>query len=252
MGKTFKKIVMIPKKIHYCWLSDDPMPEKILKCIESWKRFLPDYDLVKWDLNRFPLSKNDWVREAFENKKYAFSADYIRLYALATEGGIYLDSDVEVLRSFNDLLEYPYFICKENSPQGIEAAIIGAEKNTPWVVECLNYYKGRHFIDENGKAQTAVLPSILKECILNKFEVRFIDSPSHFIYDDKIVCVLPTDYFSPKNYVTKKIAITQNTYTIHHFAGTWQPLWKRIILKIWVPFSVKYPKLSEYIKSKFK
>ena len=174
------------------------------------------------------------------------------MYALATEGGIYLDSDVEVLRSFDDLLEYPYFICKENSPQGIEAAIIGAEKNTPWVVECLNYYKGRHFIDENGKAQTAVLPSILKECILNKFEVRFIDSPSHFIYDDKIVCVLPTDYFSPKNYVTKKIAITQNTYTIHHFAGTWQPLWKRIILKIWVPFSVKYPKLSEYIKSKFK
>lgn len=100
---------MIPKKIHYCWLSDDPMPEKLLKCVESWKKYLPDYELVKWDLKKFPLSKNPWVREAFENKKYAFAADYIRLYALATEGGIYLDSDVEVLKSFDDLLKYPYF-----------------------------------------------------------------------------------------------------------------------------------------------
>ena len=242
---------MIPKKIHYCWLSDDPMPEKILKCIESWKRFLPDYELVKWDLNRFPLSKNVWVKEAFENKKYAFATDYIRLYALVTEGGIYLDSDVEVLKPFDDLLKYPYFVCIENSPQGIEAAIIGAEKNTPWIVECLNYYKGKHFIDENGKAQIAVLPSILRKCILNKFEMKHIISPSQFIFDEKIVCVLPTDYFSPKNYVTKKISITENSYSIHHFAGTWQPLWKRIILKVWVPFSAKYPILAQRIKKHF-
>lgn len=82
--------------------------------------------------------------------------------------------------------------------------------------------------------------------------MKFIDSPSDFVYDDKIVCVLPTDYFSPKNYVTKKIAITQNTYSIHHFAGTWQPLWKRIVLKVWVPFSVKCPRISNFIKSKVK
>ena len=82
--------------------------------------------------------------------------------------------------------------------------------------------------------------------------MKFIVSPSHFMFDDKIVCVLPTDYFSPKNYVTKKISVTENTYCIHHFAGTWQPLWKRILLKIWVPFSVKHPKLSEFIKSKIK
>lgn len=241
---------MIPKKIHYCWLSDDPMPEKLLKCVESWKKYLPDYELVKWDLKKFPLSKNPWVREAFENKKYAFAADYIRLYALATEGGIYLDSDVEVLKSFDDLLKYPYFICKENSPQGIEAAIIGAEKNTLWIKECLNYYNGKHFIDKDGKAQTAVLPSILKKCILSKFEMRFIDNPSQFVDDKEVVCVLPMDYFSPKNYVTKKITITANTYSIHHFAGTWQPLWKRLALKIWVPFSVKYSGLAKVIKEK--
>lgn len=169
---------------------------------------------------------------------------------MATEGGIYLDSDVEVLKSFDDLLKYPYFICKENSPQGIEAAIIGAEKNTLWIKECLNYYNGKHFIDKDGKAQTAVLPSILKKCILSKFEMRFIDNPSQFVDDKEVVCVLPMDYFSPKNYVTKKITITANTYSIHHFAGTWQPLWKRIALKLWVPFSVKYPKLAKVIKGK--
>ena len=239
---------MIPKKIHYCWLSNDPMPENLLKCIESWRKFLPDYELIKWDLERFPLSKNYWVKEAYENKKYAFAADYIRLYALATEGGIYLDSDVEVLKSFDNLLEYPYFICKENSPQGIEAAIIGAEKETPWVMECLKYYKDKHFIDKNGNLQTAVLPSILKKCILNKFEIIHISSIDNFIKEKKVVCVLPMDYFSPKNYVTKKIVITKNTYTIHHFAGTWQPLWKKILLNIWVPFSVKYPQIANYIK----
>ena len=108
------------------------MPDKLTKCLESWKNKLPDYEIIKWDLNKISLEHNLWIKQAFERKKYAFAADYIRLYALATEGGIYLDSDVEVLKSFNDLLHLPYFICKENSPQGIEAAIIGAEKNTPW------------------------------------------------------------------------------------------------------------------------
>lgn len=97
---------MIPKKIHYCWLSNEPLPAKLQACVESWKKYLPDYEIVKWDLNKFPLEKNIWVRQAFESKKYAFAADYIRLYALATEGGIYFDSDVEVIKPFDDLLDF--------------------------------------------------------------------------------------------------------------------------------------------------
>lgn len=239
---------MIPKIIHYCWLSDDAMPEKLLQCIRSWKKFLPDYEIIKWDLHRFPLEKNVWVKEAFERKKYAFAADYIRLYALATEGGIYLDSDVEVLKSFDDLLDLPYFVCQENSPQGIEAATIGAEKGTPWIQKCLDYYTGKHFVDPKGNIHTAVLPSILKKCILESFRMKQIKDISEFIYDKNIVCVLPMDYFSPKNYVNKKIRMTNNTYSIHHFAGTWQPVWKRILLRIWVPFSVKFPTLAKKIK----
>lgn len=241
---------MIPKKIHYCWLSNDPIPERLQKCIDSWKRILPSYEIIRWDLKRFPLSTNIWVEEAFKRKKYAFAADYIRLYALATEGGIYLDSDVEVLKSFDDLLELPYFICKENSPQGIEAATIGAEKGTGWILKCLDFYKGKHFVDESGKEQTAVLPSILSKNIEMAYKVKYINTVDEFDFKENVVNVLPYYYFSPKNYVTKKLMLTSETYSIHHFAGTWQPVWKKILLRIWVPMTVRFPKITIWIKDK--
>lgn len=243
---------MIPKKIHYCWLSDDEMPEKLQKCIDSWYKYLPDYEFIKWDLTRFTLDKSIWVKQAFERKKYAFAADYIRLYALATEGGIYLDSDVEVLKSFDSLLHLPYFICEENSPQGIEAAIIGAEKGTTWILKSLEYYTEKQFIKEDGGYNTTVLPSILKNVIINNFKIQMINSPFDFIYENNVVCVFPSEYFSPKNYVTKKIFITPQTFSIHHFSGSWQPLWKKILLRIYVPLSVRYPRLTKRIKNYIK
>ena len=239
---------MIPKKIHYCWLSSDPFPEKITKCINSWKKCLPDYEIIKWDLERFPLEKCKWVKQAFEHKKYAFAADYIRLYALATEGGIYLDSDVEVLRPFDNLLGLPYFICKENSPQGIEAATIGAEIGCDWINKCLAYYDEKNFVDDNGEQCTRVLPSIMKEVILSAYEIKEVSSPDEIKEDAKFVYVLPSDFFSPKNYISKRVKVTNNTYSIHHFAGTWQPVWKKILLLAWVPFSVKFPKTASYLK----
>ena len=167
---------MIPKKIHYCWLSEDAMPASFMYNIESWRKNLPDYEFVKWDRKRFPLGKNIWVRQAFERKKYAFAADYIRLYALATEGGIYLDCDVEVLKSFNDLLHLPYFICRENSPQGIEAAVMGAEKGIPWIMQSLGYYHGRKFVNEDGVEQTAVLPSVLTHVISAHYRLSYVNA----------------------------------------------------------------------------
>ena len=114
---------MIPKVIHFCWLSGDKYPSKIRYCINSWKEKLPDYEIRLWDLSRFDIDSSVWCKEAFEMKKYAFAADYIRCYALYKEGGIYLDSDVELLRSFDDLLHLPYFIGEEQGGN-IEPAII--------------------------------------------------------------------------------------------------------------------------------
>lgn len=239
---------MIPQKVHYCWLSGDTMPDKFQYNIETWKKKLPNYEFVKWDLERFPLEKNIWVRQAFERKKYAFAADYIRLYALATEGGIYLDCDVEVLKPFDDLLHLPYFVCSENSPQGIEAAVLGAEKGTPWIIKSLDYYHGRKFVNDNGVEQTAILPSVLTEVINKHYKLQFVDEVSMFVNSQECVCILPSKYFCPKNYVTKKISITKNTYCIHHFAGTWQPVWKKILLYLWVPLSARYPFLKSIKK----
>ena len=116
---------MIPKVIHYCWLSGDPIPEKLQRCMDSWKKFLPDYEFVLWDLERFDIKTSQWVKEAFEARKYAFAADYIRLYAVYNYGGIYMDMDVEVVRPFDDLLASPYILGLE-SEKGVEAGVFGA------------------------------------------------------------------------------------------------------------------------------
>ena len=126
---------MIPKIIHYCWLSGEPYPVLVEKCINSWKKNLPEYDFVLWDANRVDTISNLWLKQAYENKKYAFAADYIRFYALYYYGGIYLDADVEVLKTFNDLLDQKQFLGEEAGGD-IEAAVIGAEKGLEWIKEC--------------------------------------------------------------------------------------------------------------------
>ena len=153
---------MIPKIIHLCWLSGDKYPAKIAKCIASWKKHLPDYEIMLWDTKRFDLNTSNWVKQAFEAKKYAFAADYIRFYALHNFGGIYLDSDVEVLKSFNPLLDLPYFVGAEKAGTP-EAAIMGAEKGLPWIKKCLDYYSGRNFIKEDGSYDIRKLPDIMVE-----------------------------------------------------------------------------------------
>ena len=97
---------MIPKKIHYCWFGGNPLPPLAVKCIESWKKYLPDYEIKEWNESNFDLNYNDYVREAYEAKKWAFITDVVRLYAMVTEGGIYMDTDVEVLKPLDELLQY--------------------------------------------------------------------------------------------------------------------------------------------------
>ncbi|MGN0201364.1 MAG: glycosyltransferase family 32 protein [Candidatus Cryptobacteroides sp.] len=111
---------MIPKIIHFCWISGDEFPEQIRMCIDSWKRYLPDYEIVLWDYEKVQALNVRWCEEAIAARKYAFVADYVRFYALHNYGGIYLDSDVEVLKPFDDLLNLKYFVGKEQSIYGWE------------------------------------------------------------------------------------------------------------------------------------
>lgn len=194
---------MIPKIIHLCWLSRDPYPPLIVKCLESWRQKLPDYIIKLWDTDAIDINSNIWLKQSFSIKKYAFAADYIRFYALYNYGGIYLDADVEVLKSFDTLLNHEYFLGEEASGD-IEAAVMGAEKGLKWVKECLDYYNNRPFIKEDGNYDMRPLPLLINTKI-QKYNLS----------------VMPYYYFSPKDYNIGKIDINEETYCIHHFDGKW-------------------------------
>ena len=186
---------MIPKIFHLCWLSGDPYPKKIDYCIDSWKKYNPDYEVMLWDTNRFDVNSTPWTRQAFQVKKYAFVADYIRLYAVYNYGGIYLDSDVEVLKSFDDVLHLPYFAGIESRPDSMELAAFGAEKGTGWLKLMMDYYENRNFIKENGEMDTVPMPRVMGKLIRENYYWIFIKTPEEFDPDPSKYCVLPVDWF---------------------------------------------------------
>lgn len=210
---------MIPKIIHYCWLSNDPIPSKMQTYMDSWKEMLPEYEFVLWDTRRFDVNSIPWVSEAFKVRKYAFAADYIRLYAVYHYGGIYMDMDVEVVKPFSsELLASNYLVGYESSDYtiGIEAGIFGGEQGAEWLGDCLKYYEGRHFIKSDGSFDVLPLPRIIWKVLKNKY------------IDTKMINPLPSDYLTAKCFDNGKIRKTSNTYTIHHFEGSWFTLSQRI------------------------
>ena len=214
---------MIPKIIHYCWLGKKPLPENLEIYINSWKKYLPEYEIILWDLEKFDIEKSLWVKQACDSKMYAFATDYMRLYALYNYGGIYLDTDVEVLKTFNDLLHLPYFIGKENTKYGIESAILGVEKGCVWIKKCLDYYDHRNFIKESGVYDIEPLPSIMNKVIRANFNLISIPSIDKIDNNKENVYILPLEYFSPKKWDDPSVLnLTCNTYTIHHFYGSWK------------------------------
>lgn len=214
---------MIPKKIHYCWLSGDPFPELIAKCIAGWKEKLPDYEFVLWDANRFDIAGNLWVKQAFEAKKYAFAADYIRLHAVYTQGGIYLDTDVEVRKRFDDLLHLPYMVGTEGNGM-IEAGVFGAEAGADWLADCLNHYDNRSFIKADGTFDILTLPRIMNAQISQNRTIVEASKPEILaseLQDNARLYMFPKSFFCAKNHGTGVLETTSDTYTIHHFAMSW-------------------------------
>lgn len=196
----------IPKIIHYCWLSNDPIPEEMQKYIESWKKKLIGYEFKLWNFEIFDKNSSLWVSQAFDAKKYAFAADYIRLYAVYNYGGIYMDMDIEVLKPFDDLLERELFFGYESlKTKNLEAGCFGASKGNLFIRECLKYYENRSFIKENGSFDMLPLPEIITPI----YKKMISEEP----FSD--------DVFTAKSLLNGKITVTPNTYTIHHFAGSW-------------------------------
>ena len=165
---------MIPKIIHYCWFSGDKFPYLVKQCIKSWRKILPDYEFKLWDSNSCDFNSVQYIKEAYENKQWAFVSDYIRLYALYNYGGIYLDSDVLVKQRFDEWHNLRFFTGietrnPEHSNFWIEAAILGSEHKNPLIKEAMQCYENKHFIKPDGTFDKTLAPDIITECFIKHY-----------------------------------------------------------------------------------
>lgn len=218
---------MIEKIIHYVWLGDKPLPEQFALFIDNWKKILTDYKFIRWDESNFDINSNEWVKKAIERKNYSLAADVIRCYALLNYGGVYLDTDVELLKSFDPLVEkYDFFIGYETSCW-VGCAILGAKKGHPLIKEVYSRYL-QPCKDINNKSNM--------RCVLNftaslkrLYGIK-LDGKEKIINDNGII--LKKDFLFPKHYITKKTKITDNTICIHHYGATWHSKGKMVGVKI--------------------
>ena len=217
---------MIPKIIHYCWFGRGPKPKLAKRCIESWKKYCPDYEIKEWNEDNFDLDMYPYVREAYDNRKFAFVTDVVRLYALLNEGGIYMDTDVEVLKPLDSLCEYEAvsgFEAEARIPTGLMACRGGH----PLFQEMLNDYDGLHFVRKDGSLDmTTNVTRITNVCLRHGF------IPNGKLQTVAGFTLLPQDYLCPKDWDTKIIHLTKNTLCIHHFDGSWVPKSRRTKAKI--------------------
>ncbi len=209
---------MIPKILHFCWLSGDSYPPLIQSCLDSWNKYLPDYEIILWDTKRFDINSTLWTKQAYERKKYAFAADYIRLYALYNYGGIYLDSDVMVYKSFNDLLHLPYFVGQDYCG-AFEPAVIGAEKGCIWIKDVLERYANRPFVKRDGTNDFKALPVIFFEQLYPKYSFTRISEIGEYECDGKNIVLFDRAFFNARNSIGPHP--TSNSYCCHNYAGAW-------------------------------
>lgn len=215
----------IPKTIHYCWFGGNPLPELAKRCIASWQKYLPDYEIKEWNESNFDVFQAPYVAEAYRLKQYAHVSDYARFWILYHYGGIYFDTDVEVIRPLDDLLargSYAGFECPEGSaldnPNGdINPGLgIAVTPHHPFFGIMLNFYNHHHFARWNGKNSGNITHKV----------TQFLDYDHKKVLEGGIVYVsglyvYPIEYFCPLNYYTGEMNITENTRTIHHYMASW-------------------------------
>lgn len=206
------------------------MPELAVRCIESWHRFMPDYEYKLWNEDNFDITDVPYVKEAYEAGKYAFVTDYVRLFALYTEGGIYMDTDVEVLKPYDDLLSLPGFTGYEGSKYlPPVTGTMASEAGNEWVKEQLDSYLDAHFIKPDGSLDTTTNTARISQ-IMQKG--GFVQDGKKKVYKD--MYIFPVEYFCPRQ-TTGEFLITDNTYCDHHFMGSWskeKKNWKYYLLHL--------------------
>lgn len=232
---------MIPKIIHWCWLSGEPLPPFIVSCMDTWKKHMPDYEIRLWDMNSLDVDAIPYVAEAVKKKKWAFAGDYIRAYALYHVGGIYLDSDIYVRQNFDFVLQHRAFSAMETYPESyekalieglidgdgnkrknvryvhgaqIQAAILGSEKGHPFFKDILDYYDSHRFVKEDGTIDTEMISPFIYSNIAVGYGFKFIMDEQLL---DEDIMLYSSDKFAPLVSRTKPCS-----YAVHCTLGSWR------------------------------
>ena len=212
---------MIPKVIHYCWFGHGKKNHLIRKCMKTWHEVMPDYMIKEWNEENFDIHINSYVEEAYKAKKFGYVSDFVRLYALYNEGGIYMDTDVEVLKRLDKFLSLEAFSSRE-SDCGTLTATMGSVKGGQWVKDLMDDYSGRKFIFPDGSYNWKTNVEYTDDLMRRKFGVKKentkIEIPGY-------VTIYPMEWFCPKSWGTGCLNLSENTYTIHHFTASYDPPW---------------------------
>lgn len=211
---------MIPRIIHYCWFGRSELTSLAKKCIASWKKHMPDCEIVEWNEDNFDINMIQYTKEAYENKKYAFVSDFARFYILKNYGGIYMDVDVELIKPLDDLLYNKSFLGFERIGKVNPGLICASEPNTEFLNNMVEIYKNLKFINEDGSLNLTTIVEYTSDYLRskgleNRNEKQVISG----------VTIYPIDYFCPIHMTTNELIITNNTYSIHHFAASWLSPW---------------------------
>lgn len=229
---------VIPKTIHYFWFGHAPLPPLVKKCIKSWKQFCPDYQIKRWDETNFDIHNScDYVKEAYKAKKWAFVSDYARFYVLNKYGGIYLDTDVELIKPISKIVDNGPFLAKETEKfDSINPGLgMATYPNNPLYKEIMSDYNRSHYLSPEGVPNSTpvgkrIVTLLIRDGLKESRGIQVIDG----------INIYPKDYFCPLNYFTGKLEFTENTVAIHHFAASWQNDKEK-----------KYHKFGQYVTRKF-
>ena len=221
---------MVPKIIHCIWFSGDEKPEKMKECMATWVKNLPDYEIREWSLKDVEVirKENPYLDQALNNKKWSWASDFLRLWILYNIGGIYLDTDVEVLKSFDPFLNDGFFTCYERN-KSLEAAVMGSEKGNKFAKEFLELYSKRNFEEELKKGFPEIIPIILADYISKNYKYKARNR--HTILEG--LHIYPYKYFSPKNGYKNRIEKNDFTVCIHNFANSWCDTKQKTSTKLW-------------------
>lgn len=207
---------LIPKKINYCWFSGKEMPDYLKRCVETWHRHCPDYEIVRWDEHNYDVNSNRYMRQAYESEKWGFVPDIARLDILYQYGGIYLDTDVELLKSLDELLCLPGFAGVEKWGNINLGGCSGCVAGHPVIKKILDFRINEPFVYPDGTLNTTTCGYYETKPLM---ELGF--KPNNTVQQIQDFTVFSSDYFQPYDYMSGKVSLTQNTFSIHHFNGGW-------------------------------